>query len=533
MQSLLQYRRLENRILERKEDEKRLAVPQEGQRKSDDHVYEVAANGDDSTEPRSWSPFHRWRAITIVWLLVFSQGWVSTCNSEATKLASRFYHVSETAQTLATALFMVGLAIGALVAGPVSETIGRNPVYLVSTFVMLCFTLGTALAPNFGAQLAFRFLAGLASSPTLSMYGGSLADLVDNDSRRSIWPVFAMSPLLGPVLAPAAGGWIVGHLPWIWTVWIALIFAGAVFLIALLFLPETFSPVLLWWKAQHLRKVMEDDRYISPIEQAEPLIPRLKTNLARPLIFFTTEPIVMSLGAYLVLIFVINFSFLNGFDFIFTQKYGLSQGITSLDFLSITVGVMIDVSLTPLYNRLVRRVIRRRCRAFVSKKNVADNSSSESEESPGREMDETVAEVVASPPPELSLIRAALASPFLPVSLYWLGWTNYPTINPASGYAATVMFGYSFSAIFISGYQYIIDSYETYSSSALGSITMARYLVAGPLIVATRPMYEGIGTHWSLTIVATLAVLLIPVPWILMRYGHHIRGKSKFAKEVG
>lgn len=240
----------------------------------------------------------------------------------------------------------------------------------------------------------------------------------------------------------------------------------------------------------------------------------------------------MSLGAYLVLIFVINFSFLNGFEFILMDTYGLSGGITSLNFLSITLGVAIDVALTPLYNRLVARVLRKRCRAFVSKQHLADSASSESADENTEEDDQDVADVVASPPPEMGLMRGALASAFLPVGLYWLGWTNYARINPTSGYVATIFFGYSFSAIFISGYQYIIDSYETYSSSALGSITMARYLVAGPLIVSTRPMYQGIGVHWSLTILATLALLLVPVPWVLMRYGHRIRERSKFAKDV-
>jgi hypothetical protein len=141
-------------------------------------------------------------------------------------------------------------------------------------------------------------------------------------------------------------------------------------------------------------------------------------------------------------------------------------------------------------------------------------------------------QVISDTPPELSLIRAAIAAPFLPVSLFWLGWTNYPSINPASGYAATVVFGYSFAAIFISSYQYVIDSYEIYASSALASITVARYIVSSGMIVATRPMYEGIGGHWTSTLLGLMALALVPVPWVLLRYGDRVRAKSKFAGEV-
>ncbi|KAH9827869.1 MFS general substrate transporter [Teratosphaeria destructans] len=487
MQSFLQYRRLRRRVHAREKAEQKAPQlsPQTSSSDPGTHHADDAGDGDDSTSPRDWSMFHRYRLFAIVWLLVFTQGWVSTCQSNVATDGSRHLHVSETAYALLTALFFLGIALGALVAGPLSETFGRNSVYL---------------------------------QPDVSIYGGTLADLFDNEERRSVWPSFALSPLLGPILAPVAGGWISGHIDWRWTLWIGLILAGAAFLLALLFLPETFGPVLMQWKSRHLRSVPGHQTDKTPPQaETESLGKRLKTNATRPLVFFTSEPIVIFLGSYLVLVFVINFSFLNGLDFIFKDTYGLSEGLTSLDFLSITVGVLIDVAATPLYTRLVRRANRRQCRAFVRHKPAgsADDTSS--------------LEVELALPPELSLIRAAIAAPFLPVSLFWLGWTNYADINPASGYVATIFFGYSLSAIFISSYQYIIDGYEKYSSSALASITMARYVVSAGMVVATRPMYQGIGVQFVMTIVGSLALLLVPVPWLLLQYGDRVRAKSKFA----
>ena len=263
--------------------------------------------------------------------------------------------------------------------------------------------------------------------------------------------------------------------------WIGLIMVSASFVLALVTLPETFSPILLKQKAQHLRKFTNDDRFTAPIERGPSLRARLLTNLSRPMTFFSSEPIVIFLGLYLVLIFVINFTFLSGFEYILEDTYAVSSGISSLNFVSIAVGVMIDVALTPLYSRLADRVHRRQCRAFVVRKAVESSTSLDLEASSDESHASTVAQsprrVSSDTPPELSLIRAAIAAPFLPVSLFWLGWTNYANINPASGYAATVIFGYSFAAIFISSYQYVIDSYEIYASSALASITVARYVV--------------------------------------------------------
>jgi DHA1 family multidrug resistance protein-like MFS transporter len=207
MQSFIQSRRLRERVKQNQEHETEKSEVKKSEDGGHDTII-VADNGDDSTDPRSWSAWHRYRATGIVWLLVFAQGWVSTCDSTVAKLAAKEFGVSPTAESVSTAIFMLGLSAGALFAGPLSETVGRNPMYLFSTVLMMCFTLGAALSPNYGAILAFRLLSGIASSPSLSIYGGSLADLFDNKERRAVWPVFATSPLLGPVLAPVVGGWI-------------------------------------------------------------------------------------------------------------------------------------------------------------------------------------------------------------------------------------------------------------------------------------------------------------------------------------
>lgn len=76
----------------------------------------------------------------------------------------------------------------------------------------------------------------------------------------------------------------------------------------------------------------------------------------------------------------------------------------------------------------------------------------------------------------------------IPVSLFWMGWTSDGNISIWSPLAASVMFGYGILCVFISSYQYIIDSYEVYSASALASVTLIRYLTAGGMVVVGIPM---------------------------------------------
>jgi MFS family permease len=155
---------------------------------------------EDRTDPRSWPRATRIKATIIIWAIVFVCGYASAANSSSIKRAAKAYRVSQFAEGFVTPMFLFGNAIGALAAGPLSETGGRNPVYLISMALYMICVLITALSPDLPVQLVFRFFAGLFASPPLTIYGGSLADMWDDDERSFVWPLFATAPLLGMII---------------------------------------------------------------------------------------------------------------------------------------------------------------------------------------------------------------------------------------------------------------------------------------------------------------------------------------------
>lgn len=78
-------------------------------------------------------------------------------------------------------------------------------------------------------------------------------------------------------------------------------------------------------------------------------------------------------------------------------------------------------------------------------------------------------------------------------------------------------------------YQYLLDTYGIYAGSALAIVTCWRYLASGFINLVSRPMYSGIGVHWTLTIFGILAVLQMPLPFLFYYYGSALRKKSAFA----
>lgn len=79
---------------------------------------------------------------------------------------------------------------------------------------------------------------------------------------------------------------------------------------------------------------------------------------------------------------------------------------------------------------------------------------------------------------------------------------------------------------------YLIDSYDTYSASALGFLVFTRYVVAGGVTVAGGPIYEALGVQYILTILGSISAVMALVPYLLYFYGPMIRKKSKYAVNI-
>ncbi|CAO2648281.1 Nn.00g075480.m01.CDS01 [Neocucurbitaria sp. VM-36] len=467
-------------------------------------IFIVGFEGDnDPMKPHNWSHARRMCATVMVAAIACVVGAASSIDSPATSKAAQEFGVSEVVEILATGLYLVGFGIGALFAGPFSEILGRNPVYIITLTIYMIFIMASGLAKNIQQQLVFRFFAGFFGSTPLTCAGGSISDLWTPMERTYGFPVFANAAFLGPVIGPVMGGFIAQSdaVSWRWVEWTSLIMSGLVLVLIVFFQPETYAPILLRWKAQHLREITADQRYVAEMEiHGEPFMKRLRVALYRPFLLTFREPIIVLIMLYLTVIYIVLFTFLDGFNYIFGSTHGTSVGITGLCFLSIAIGLFGASLWVPLLYKWAKRDMRA----------IKERGGSRL-------------------PPEFRLWHAMLGAPAIPISLFWMGWTSYSSISIWSPLTAVVLFGYGVLCVFISSYQYIIDSYEMYAASALTSITLVRYVTAGGMTVVGIPFYSNLGVHWTLTILGGISALLVPVPYLLYTYGDRVRALSKYA----
>jgi len=73
---------------------------------------------------------------------------------------SKQFRVSKEVPILGVSVFVLGLGLGPLVAGPMSEVYGRSPVYRVSFGFFSVFMFPVAFAPNISKLSVWRIGAG-------------------------------------------------------------------------------------------------------------------------------------------------------------------------------------------------------------------------------------------------------------------------------------------------------------------------------------------------------------------------------------
>ena len=124
------------------------------------------------------------------------------------------FGTTESAVKLTLTLYFAGFACSQLVAGPLSDALGRKPV----TFAfMLVYLLGSLLAwftPSVETLMAARFIQGVGASVGVAVSRAVVRDLFTGNTSAKIMNLIGIILALGPALAPTIGGVLMEFYGW-------------------------------------------------------------------------------------------------------------------------------------------------------------------------------------------------------------------------------------------------------------------------------------------------------------------------------
>ncbi|KAH8669580.1 major facilitator superfamily domain-containing protein [Tricladium varicosporioides] len=398
-------------------------------------------------------------------------------------------------------VYVLGFAIGPLALAPASEIYGRLPIYHVCNLGFVAFTIACALATNLNMLIGFRFMAGLFGSAPLVNGGGTIADLVVQEKRGAAMSGFVMGPIVGPIIGPIAGGFLSGSKGWRWVFWVIAIISGTFTILCIVFMRETYAPVILAKKTKHLRKETGNQLLRSKLDAG--LSPKdfFIRSIIRPAKMLVFSPIVLITSIYVGLVYGYLYLLFTTFTIVFEGNYGFSTSSVGLSFVGIGVGSVIGVVIF----------------GVMSDKNIRKQTE-EADASA-----EAAGEASAGMKPEYRLPMMIPGSALIPIGLFIYGWTTHFKVHWIVPILSTALIGMGNLAVFMCTSTYLVDAFPVYAASALAANAVIRSIMGALLPLAGQKMYNTLGLGWGNSLLGFVAVVFFPVSWALCRWGEVLR----------
>ena len=216
------------------------------------HSDRFASDGPKKTSPGSKQPptpmpytvitrNQKRRLRLLLGIATITSPLTATCYFPLLPLLRTHFETSAQAINLTLTIYIIFQALSPAVFGPLSDSIGRRLVFLVTLALYAFGNLGLALnKSSYAALLGLRALQSLGASAAFAVSYGVVADIcVPSERGRMLGPV-SMALNLGACVGPIIGGsvaWTSGSYEWVF--WSLVIVGVVLWLSVGLFLPET------------------------------------------------------------------------------------------------------------------------------------------------------------------------------------------------------------------------------------------------------------------------------------------------------
>src|SRR5215204_311778 len=167
---------------------------------------------------------------------------------------------------LVVASILIGAALGAAVAGPFSDRLGRRNLILIAAVTFTVGAIGAALSPSAGVLIFFRFVIGLAvgaAALTVPLY---LSEVAPTEIRGAISSLNQLMITVGILTAYIVNAILASGGAWRWMLGLAVV-PAVILLIGMYFMPETPRWLVSRDRDDEAREVLRRDRSEEAVEK--------------------------------------------------------------------------------------------------------------------------------------------------------------------------------------------------------------------------------------------------------------------------
>ncbi|KAJ7677237.1 major facilitator superfamily domain-containing protein [Mycena rosella] len=458
----------------------------------------------DQDNPRNWSLGKRAFVSGLISFLTFSVYIGSAIYTPSIPGIMAEFNVSLVKATAGLTLYIIGYGVGPVFLAPLQEipAIGRVPVFMYTLAIFVALQAPIIKATNLPTILVLRFLTGFFGGLAPATGGACMADMFSLGQLPYVMGIWAVFAIAGPVAGPIVGSYAVQANGWRWTIWELLWLSSFAFVFLMFTLPETYEATILVKRARRLRK-LTGNQYLhtaaEKLQQSQTVGEIAYEALVRPFLLMT-EPVMIFCNIYLGFCYALFYLWFESFPLVFSEIYHFDFGNSALPFLGYFVTGILTYFFFCLYQRY--HLGPRYMRAAIANKPLA---------------------------PEVMLEIGLMVSILIPTSVLIFGYTSKASIHwivPIIG-ASLYLPGLfmNFQSVLI----YITCSYPAYAASALAGNDMFRSCIASVFPLFGRAYFRNMGLGTGSAILAGIAFGLMFCFFLLFRFGHILRARSKYA----
>ena len=227
---------------------------------------------------------------------------------------TQYFSTTPSMVQLTITTWLIGLAVGQILAGPLSDIYGRQKPLILVLVVFTISVIACIFSPSIELFIFVRLIGGFAASSALVISRAIASDIYSGTMLTKFLSTVMIIQGIAPIIAPVAGGQLLRFFPWT-SVFVILMIAGFVIIALSIF------------------------KY----KESLPVEKRIHGNLSQVLkIFFSlcVRPYFASLCAIQFFIFCSLFAYISGMPFILQGIYGFSPQEFSFVFAFVGIGMM-------------------------------------------------------------------------------------------------------------------------------------------------------------------------------------------------
>jgi MFS transporter, DHA1 family, multidrug resistance protein len=184
----------------------------------------------------------RWRMIIVLGVMVALGPLTIDMYLPALPKIADDLSVSSSVVQLTLTGTLAGLALGQLIVGPLSDSLGRRRPLMAGIVLHMVASVICMLAPNLVVLGLARVLQGVGAAAGMVVAIAVVGDLFSDSAAATVLSRLMLVLGVAPVVAPSLGAAVLLHGSWHWVFTALVVMAGALLVVAVFALPETLPP---------------------------------------------------------------------------------------------------------------------------------------------------------------------------------------------------------------------------------------------------------------------------------------------------